>query len=344
MLKDKTLDFIARMPKVELHLHLEGTIQPTTAIELMRRNQAKNAPQTVEELLKIYDFQDLSHFVRAMKIVSNHITQLQDLKRVCSEMLAECARQNIRYLEFDCALQKYIDLGMPLCDVVDVLDQAVHAAEERYGILSRMVVNLQRSHGDQKTADLVKAVARLHHPLIVGIGLSGDETQYPQKEFINTFALAKEAGLHRTVHAGEALGSQSVWDALELLHAQRIDHGTHAIEDDRLVRHLIDTQIPLTQCLTSNLRLNIVSAVKHHPFARFFHSGVLVTLNTDDPQIFQTSLTGEYELAYQTFAFSEQDLQRIAQNGIKASFLPDETKAILVQQMEQNVLADCGKN
>ncbi|NLP11199.1 adenosine deaminase [bacterium] len=343
-MKDKTLDFIARMPKVELHLHLEGTIQPTTAIELMRSNQVENAPRTVEELLKIYDFQDLSHFVRAMKIVSNHITRLQDLDRVCSEMLAECARQNIRYLEFDCAVQKYIDLGMPLTDVVAVLDRAVHAAEKRYGILSRMVVNLQRSHGDQKTADLVVAVARLNHPLIVGVGLSGDETQNPQKEFINTFAIAKEAGLHRTVHAGEALGSQSVWDALELLHAQRIDHGTRAVEDERLVRHLVDTQIPLTQCLTSNLRLNIVSAAELHPFAFFLHSGVLVTLNTDDPQIFQTSLTQEYALAYQTFGFSEQELRRIAQNGINASFLPEATKGQLRQQMEQNISADCGEN
>ncbi|HPN33178.1 MAG TPA: adenosine deaminase [bacterium] len=344
MLKDKTLDFIARMPKVELHLHLEGTIQPTTAIELMRRNCAKNAPRTVEELLKIYDFQDLSHFVRAMKIVSNHITRLEDLDRVCSEMLEECARQNTRYLEFDCALQKYIDLGMPLSDVVAVLDRAVQAAEVRYGILARMVVNLQRSHGDEKTANLVKEIARLNHPLIVGVGLSGDETQYPQKEFINTFAIAREAGLRRTVHAGEALGSQSVWDALELLHAQRIDHGTRAIEDERLVRHLVDAQIPLTQCLTSNLRLNVVSAVKRHPFALFFHSGVLVTLNTDDPQIFQTSLTGEYELAYRAFGFSEQELQRIAHNGIKASFLPEEARGHMLQRMEPIALADCEKN
>lgn len=344
MSKNKMLDFIAQMPKVELHLHLEGTIQPTTAIELMRRNRAKNAPRTVEELLKIYDFQDLSHFVRAMKIVSNHITQLQDLERVCSEMLAECARQNILYLEFDCALQKYIDLGMPLNDVVAVLDQAVHAAEAQYGILSRMVVNLQRSHGDQKTADLVQAVALLNHPLIVGVGLSGDETQYPQKEFVNTFALAKEAGLNRTVHAGEALGSQSVWDALELLHAQRIDHGTRAIEDDRLVRHLVDTQIPLTQCLTSNLRLNIIAAANQHPFVHFFHSGVLVMLNTDDPQIFQTSLTAEYELAYRTFAFSEKELQRIAQNGVIASFLPEETKGRLLERMERNISAEVGEN
>lgn len=321
MTEENTLEFIGRMPKVELHLHLEGTIQPTTAIELMHRHQAVNAPQTVTELLNLYNFQDLTHFVQAMKIVSNHITTLEDLHRICGEMLVELVRQNVKYIEFDCALQKYVDLGWPLLDVITVLEKAVQEAQACYGIMAGLVVNLQRSHGAEKTAHLVEAVCKLAHPFIRGIGLSGDETKYPQREFTRAFAIAREAGLHRTVHAGEAMGSQSVWDALSLLHAERIDHGTRSIEDPKLVRHLIEKQIPLTQCLTSNKRLNIVAEVSQHPFQLFFRSGVLVTLNTDDPQIFQSSLTDEYQLAFQTFSLSHDELRRIVLNGVRACFL-----------------------
>jgi adenosine deaminase len=337
-MENKTLDFIKRMPKVELHLHLEGTIQPATAIELMHRNKAKDAPRTVEELRRLYRFQDLTRFVQAMKTVSNHIVTLKDLNRVCGEMLSELAAQKVRYVEFDCALQKYVDLGLSLSQVVASLENAILDAQSRYNIQARMVVNLQRSHGSDKTARLVENVVKLNHPMIVGFGLSGDETIFPQKDFIRAFATAKEAEMHRTVHAGEALGCQSVWDALLLLNAERIDHGTRAIEDSKLVHYLIDNKIPLTQCLTSNIRLNIVSDIAHHPFNLFFRSGVAVTLNTDDPQIFQSTLTHEYELAAAAFALTCEEISQIVLNGIRAAFLPVIEKNNLLNVIEAELL------
>jgi adenosine deaminase len=331
--KDRTLDFIRKMPKVELHVHLEGAIQPTTAIELMQRNKAQQAPETPAELHQIYSFTDLTHFVQAMKTVTNHLVRLEDLYRVCREMLLDLSSQNVRYVEFDCALQKYIDLGMELTDIVQVLQRASREMEATVAIKSRLVVNLQRSHGSQKTAQLVQSVLKLDNPFIVGIGLSGDESLHPQNGFVSAFTLARESGLHRTVHAGEAMGPDSVWDALHNLHAERIDHGTRAIEDPNLLRYLIDTRIPLTQCLSSNVRLHVVPDIKNHPFGRFFHEGVAVTLNTDDPQIFEVSLTSEYELAYHTFQFTTQELAHIAIQGAMASFLPQDEKQQLVQAM-----------
>lgn len=337
MNKDRTLDFIRKMPKVELHVHLEGAIQPTTAIEIMQRNKAQHAPQTPEELHQLYSFTDLTHFVRAMKTVTNHLVRLEDLYRVCREMLENLARQNVRYVEFDCALQKYIDLGMDLQEIVTVLQNASAEMKEAVGIQSRMVVNLQRSHGSQKTAQLVQSVLRLDNPFIVGIGLSGDESLHPQNGFVSAFALAREAGLHRTVHAGEAMGPDSVWDALHNLHAERIDHGTRSAEDANLLKYLVETRIPLTQCLSSNVRLHVVKDIRQHPFARFYRQGVAVTLNTDDPQIFEVSLTSEYELAYHAFEFTTRDLAQIALQGAMASFLPQEEKKQLLHTMRSEL-------
>lgn len=337
MIDQNILEFIKQIPKVELHLHLEGAIQPGTAIELMKRNQAPNAPQTVAELLDLYNFHDLTHFVQAMKIVSNHIRTLDDLHRVCTEMLSDLAQQNVRYVEFDCAMQKYLDLGIALPDLIAVLDNAMAEAEARYHLKSRLLVNLLRHHGAQKTETLVKDILDINHPRIVGIGLSGDETLYPQKDFQNTYNIALQGGLHRTVHAGEAVGPDSVWDAIRLLHAQRIDHGTRSFEDSSLMKFLVDTKIPLTQCLTSNYRLNVVSDLKHHPFFSFLQAGILVTLNTDDPQIFQSSLTREYELAALNFGISFAQIKQIVLNGVQASFLPDAEKKALAQEMNRQI-------
>jgi adenosine deaminase len=327
------------MPKVELHVHLEGAIQPTTAIELMQRNKAQQAPKTPAELHQLYSFTDLTHFVRAMKTVSNHLVRLEDLHRVCREMLQTLAAQNVRYVEFDCALQKYIDLGFALADIVQVLQQASEEMVAAAGIKSRLVVNLQRSHGSMKTAQLVQSVLDLNNPFIVGIGLSGDESLHPQNGFTAAFVLARDAGLHRTVHAGEAMGPDSVWDALNNLHAERIDHGTRAIEDANLLRYLVETKTPLTQCLSSNIRLHVVPDIRNHPFGRFFREGVAVTLNTDDPQIFEVDLTSEYELAYNTFQFTTQELAHIAVQGAMASFLPQEEKQHLVRSMRAELTA-----
>ncbi len=329
MIDQKMMDFIRQIPKVELHLHLEGAIQPGTAIELMQRNKSSDVPQTVGEVLQLYNFRDLPHFVKAMKIVSDHMRTADDLYRVCSEMLAELAGQNVRYVEFDCALQKYLDLGAELPALLEVLDKAMTEGEAHHAIKSRLVVNLLRHHGAEKIEKLIKEILEINHPRIVAIGLSGDEVSYSQKDYQQAFDQACEAGMHRTVHAGEGMGPASVWDAIHFLHAERIDHGTRAMEDAALVKFLADKQIPLTQCLTSNIRLNIVADLAHHPFYRFLQSGVVVTLNTDDPQIFQSTLTHEYELACSQFSLSRAQIKQIVLNGVAASFLPFAEKMAL---------------
>ena len=166
----------------------------------------------------------------------------------------------------------------------------------------------------------------LNDDFIVGIGLSGDETSHPAALFKEAFQLAEQNGLKRTVHAGEAVGPESVWDAIRVLNANRIDHGTRAREDATLVRYLKESKIALTQCITSNLRLGVVRGIDDHPFRDYYDDGLVVTLNTDDPEVFHTSLTREYFLTAKYFGFCVADLEEIMLNGMRASFLPDNLK------------------
>jgi len=325
------IDFLRRMPKVELHLHLEGAIEPATAIDLMRRNGADYVPASSLDLERLYRFENLTQFVTALRSVSNHIQRLEDLQRITRELLESLISQNVRYIEFDCAVQKYLDLGFSLSEILAALHECTREAAAR--IEARLVINLQRSHGPQKTAELVERIAAIDHPLVAGIGLSGDESLYPQQDYRRAFDLAREARLHRTVHAGEARGPESIRDALDLLHAERIDHGTRAIEDPRLVDRLREEQIPLTQCLSSNLRLNIIPDLHSHPFPLFLRQGLVVALHTDDPHVFGITLSGEYHLAQTGFSLTRDEIRRIVFNGVQAVFLPADRREELRRHM-----------
>lgn len=321
------------MPKVELHLHLEGSIRPQTALDLMKRNHVNTTTRSSDEVRSLYRFENLGEFVEGMRVVSDNLRHLDDLCRVTRELLQSLIEQNIRYVEFDCAVQKYIDLGFPLADIIDTLYACAQEMTAKHSFQAYLVVNLLRSHSPERALRLVEDVIALAHPFIVGIGLSGDENKYSPEPFREAFLLAKKANLHRTAHAGEVQGPESIWKAIRFLDVDRIDHGTNAYRDDSLVEYLIDHKIPLTQCLTSNLKLRVVKGIKSHPFGKFNRRGVSVTLNTDDPQVFGTSLTDEYLLAATAFDLDARQIMKIVLNGVEASFLKDEMKHQLREEM-----------
>ncbi len=319
------------MPKVELHCHLEGSIRPDTAIYMMKRNNVPGIPDRADQIHSLYRFTNLTEFVDGMKTVSNNIRELDDLIRITDELLESLIEQKVTYVEFDCAIQKYLALGHTLEHIIDAIHKQTLQSGVKDHIETRLVINLLRSMGPEAALDAIEQVHELNHPFVVGIGLSGDEGKFPQHLFTKPFARALELGMHRTVHAGEAMGPQSIWDALTLLHAERIDHGTMAIEDESLLDLLSKKQIPLTQCITSNVRLNIVRNLKEHPFGYFLNRGILITLNTDDPQVFNTTITSEYLLAAETFHLNVDQLMQISRNGIKGSFLSPSSKEKILQ-------------
>ncbi|MBD3377396.1 adenosine deaminase [candidate division KSB1 bacterium] len=332
MVNDNLVAFIRDMPKVELHCHLEGSIRPDTAIYMMKRNNVPGIPDHADQIHSLYRFTNLSEFVDGMKTVSNNIREIEDLIRITDELLESLIEQNVTYVEFDCAIQKYLALGHKLEHIIDAIYKQTLQSGVKDRIETRLVINLLRSMGPDAALETIEHVHELNHPFIVGIGLSGDEGKYPQHLFTHPFERAMELGMHRTVHAGEAVGPQSIWDALNLLHAERIDHGTMAIKDETLLETLTKDQIPLTQCITSNVRLNIVKDITEHPFGDFLNRGILITLNTDDPQVFNTTLTSEYMLAANTFHLTVDQLMQISRNGIKGAFLTLQSKKRILQK------------
>jgi aminodeoxyfutalosine deaminase len=324
-------EFIKKSPKAELHLHLEGSIRPQTAVELIRRYNPDSPNLSKRQVNNFYSFNSLPEFISGMRTVSQNIRTLKDLERVTGELIDSLHAQNVRYVEFDCALQKYLDRGFNLDDIVE----SIYESTQHHSLVAKMIVNLQRDHDPDNALTLVQNAAKLNHPFIVGVGLSGDETRYPPHLFSYVFDFAREVGFHLTAHAGEAAGVESIWGALKHLKIERIDHGTRAIEDEKLIAHLVEHQISLTQCLTSNIKLNVVDSIDDHPFGYFYRRGIPVTLNTDDPEVFQVSLTQEYKLAGESFDLSEEDMEKIVLNTIDASFADKELKAKLDTEIRE---------
>ncbi len=316
-------EFIKNMPKVELHVHLEGSIRPDTASYLFNCNHQNVDPIHIKGL---YRYGNLKNFIRGMQKVSDNIKTPDHLGRIARELLETLALQQVMYVEFDCALQKYKNLGLSIKEILDTIYKNVIEAKEHYQIESRMIVNLQRSFGAQSAMDLVQEIVKLDHPLVVGIGLSGYENTGSMAEFRQVYKFAKQNNLSCTVHAGEIGGPESIWQAITKLEIDRIDHGTQAIQDELLVEYLVKNNIPLTQCLTSNVKLNVCENLQDHPFPQFYNKGVMVTLNTDDPEVFGVSLTGEYQKAASYFNLREKDMMNIVLNGLKASFMNDDEK------------------
>ncbi len=330
------IEFINHIPKVELHLHLEGSIRPVTALELFYRQNPDTPQIDYNELYKLYRFDSLGEFVTGMQRITNNIQSIEDLQRITVELMDSLCKQNVYYVEFDCAVQKYLDIGFSLDVIIDSIYSVVKNIQRQNKIKANLNINLLRGHGPEKAEQLVEQIVALNHPFIRGIGLSGDETAVKQQEFTHAFHLAREGGLHRTAHAGESMGAHSIWDAIHYLQVERIDHGTRAIEDTQLMDYLALYHIPLTQCLTSNIRLKVVKSYEQHPFAEFLKRGICVTLNTDDPHVFDITLTGEYQLAATTFNLNMMDMRQIVFNSIQASFMTDDEK----KRMEQLIAAD----
>jgi len=320
------LEFINLMPKVELHLHLEGTIHPETVLDLFLHKNPGTRQIDYNELKKYYRFDNLREFINGMQRITNNIQSPKDLQRITFELLETLVQQHVCYVEFDCAIQKYIDLGYSLEQIVEMVYKTVDDFTQSHEIKVNMNVNLLRIHGPGKAEKLVKKIVEMKHPFIVGIGLSGDETLGSHQLYAKAFQIAKEANLHRTAHAGEALGAESIWNAIKYLDVERIDHGTRAIEDEHLVDYLIQNNIPLNQCISSNVKLKVVNNFIEHPFFTFLKSGVCVTLNTDDPQVFDITLIDEYLLAAKTFELTPFDLKQIVLNSVEATFLSPQEK------------------
>jgi aminodeoxyfutalosine deaminase len=325
-------DFIAGLPKAELHVHHVGSASPRIVSELAARHPG-TVPSDLDELRAFYTFRDFAHFIEVYLAVVDLVREPEDVRLLTYEVAGEMAAQQIRYAEMTLTPYTSVQAGVPIEAFVEAVEDARVAAERDLGIRLRWIYDIPGEFGlpaAEATLDYA-----LHHapPTLVGFGLGGPEVGVPRPQFQDVFAQARAAGLHSVPHAGETTGPQTVWDALELLGAERIGHGTSSVQDERLLAYLAERQVPLEVCPTSNIATRAVDTLEHHPIRQMYDAGVLVTLNSDDPPMFGTNLNREYEIAAALLDLDRAGIAELAGNAVRASFMADPDKAALLAQI-----------
>jgi adenosine deaminase len=312
------------MPKAELHVHLEGAIQPETLLALARRNGVTLPADTVEGLRSWYTFTNFAHFVEIYLAVSACIRSPDDIELIAREFLADQAAQNIRYSEVTyTAFTHYHFKGLPFRDQLAALNRARVWAEHALGVTSGLVIDIPRSISADDGLLVADWAIEGMGDGVVALGLGAAEIGNPPEKFVAAFERARAAGLSSVPHAGETVGPESIWGALRALGAVRIGHGVRCIEDGALVAELRERQIPLEVCPTSNVCLGVAPSIAEHPLPRLIEAGLYVTLNSDDPPMFNTSLTDEYLATARAYSWGAAELEHLALNAVRAALLPE---------------------
>jgi aminodeoxyfutalosine deaminase len=328
-------DFIREMPKVELHVHLEGSIRPATVLTLAECNGVALPADDLEGLREFYRFTDFDHFIEVYFTVSGCLKTVSDFSLIAYEFGADMARQNIRYAEVTFTPNtNVVNSGLPFDEILAGLNDGRIRANADYGVEFQWVLDIVRNDPPSRHQVAEWAAGAIDRG-VVGFGLGGTEPGHPSEWFVDAYAVAREAGLHSVPHAGEIVGPESVWSAIRRLAAERIGHGVRSVEDPALVDYLREHQIPLEVCPTSNLCLGVYPSYEEHPIRQLWEEGVYVTLNSDDPPMFDTDLVQEYQVLADRLGFSASELEQLSLNALLASFLPHERKAALAQEFRR---------
>ncbi|MGO9231412.1 MAG: adenosine deaminase [Bryobacteraceae bacterium] len=301
-------DFAAQIPKAELHLHLEGSVDAETLHEL-------DPATPLEELRALYHYADFNAFLKTFGAVVTRLARPEDYALVTRRLLERLAAQNVRYAEIIIAAGVVLWKKQEFGPIFDAIDDAAHGSPVKV----RWILDAVRQFGVEPAMEVAQLAAARQDRGVVAIGIGGSEERGPAEWFQDVFAFAKSAGLHLTAHAGEGTSPESVWEALAL-GAERIGHGIAAVRDPGLLRHLRDRDIPLEISITSNLVTGVVKRLEDHPVRALYDAQVPIVLNTDDPAMFGCTLTDEYRLAARAFGFSEAELKGIAENGFRYAF------------------------
>ena len=329
---------IVAMPKAELHVHLEGTVRAETLRALAARHGVDLPAADDEQLRRFYEFRDFPHFIDVFRTVCECLREPNDFERVVLDLGEEAARQNIRYLEVFFSPEPHVRRrGISFEAMLGGMNAGRAEVRRRHGIEMRWIADGVRDadSGGFSVTQTVEWLKRLAPDQgVLGLGLGGNEVGYPPAPFAEAFVAARRAGLRVVAHAGETTGPETIWATIKELGAERIGHGIRAIEDDELVAYLTETGIPLEVCPTSNLRTGVVASADAHPFRALDDAGVFVTVNSDDPPMFGTTLTDEYRFLVRHFGYDADGIERIALNAVRASFLPPDDKARLLSEFE----------
>lgn len=326
-------EFIRRLPKAELHLHIEGTLEPEMLLELGRRNGVDLPCSTAEECRAQYRFSDLQHFLDIYYEGVNVLVTEQDFHDLTQAYVRRVAADGARHVEVFFDPQSHVPRGVPFEDVVGGITRALREGEAELDLSYRLIMCFLRDRPPAEAMEMLE-LAMPHRDVIAGVGLDSAEVGHPPAEFAEAFEKARAAGFVAVAHAGEEGPPEYITEALDVLKVRRIDHGVAAIHDPALQRRLAEAGIALTMCPLSNLELQVTPDLAKHPLKRLLDAGLVVTVNSDDPAYFDGYLLGNYVAVQKALGLSHADLAQLARNSITASLLPDARKAELIAEID----------
>lgn len=335
MNKTEFKKFIKAVPKAELHLHLEAVIS-MNGIKKLYKNK-NGIEMQLEEQDALFSYEDLNGFIQAFLKVQSLFSSVEDFYLVFDELEKYLAENNIVYSEVFFAPSAFLKMGFSYEEMIKVFHEKISEIKENKGITVKLLMDVSRTFGCENAMKNYNLLKQFPCEDIIGIGLGGAESKGPAKDFAPVYEQAIKDGFKVVAHAGEDVGPESIWDAINFLHVQRIGHGVTAIQDEKLMEELIKTQLPVEICITSNtFTKKIVKEAKDHPIRQFFDKGMLVTVNTDDPVFFKTTLLDELWICHKNLKFTMEEIKKLIENSFEASFLSAEEKKAYIAEVQKS--------
>jgi adenosine deaminase len=334
--------WLERIPKVELHLHLEGAIPPEALWRLIGKYGGDATVPDFPALLDRFRYRDFGHFLEVWTWKNGFLREYEDFTFIAEAVARDLARQHIVYAEAYFSPGDFRRAGLATQKLAAAIRFGLaRVSEIRIGLIGDLI----RDHGPVVGGRTLRELAEVRDQGVIGIGIGGSEHEYPPEPYAEVYREARALGFHTTAHAGEAAGPESIWGALRALEVDRIGHGTRALEDESLVERLAQERTPLEMCPLSNVRTGVVRSIAEHPVATYLNRGLQVTINTDDPALFGNSLADEFEVLCRAFDLQGRDIRRLTANAVDATWLPPpEKEALRARVLEDPVWATAAKS
>lgn len=318
--------FIQDLPKVELHLHIEGSLEPELLFELAQRNNIDIPYESPQELRKAYEFEDLQSFLDIYYQGANALRTEQDFYDLTWAYLERCKADNVIHTEIFFDPQTHTDRGIEFETVINGIHRAMQDGNEQLGITSQIIACFLRHLSEESAIETLQSIIK-HQDKIIGVGLDSSELGHPPEKFKRAFQQAKDAGLLTVAHAGEEGPAQNIVDSVEMLSVSRVDHGVRCVEDESLMEALIESKMPLTVCPLSNIKLCVFDEMEQHNIVDLLRKGVAVTINSDDPAYFGGYMTDNFMAVSNAHPMTKSELAQFTINAINASFISEALKA-----------------
>ena len=328
------IELIQALPKAELHVHIEGTFEPELMFAIAQRNQIQIPYQSVEEVKQAYNFHNLQSFLDIYYAGANVLVYEQDFYDLAWAYFEKCAEDKVVHTEMFFDPQTHTERGVEFATVIAGLKRACQDAQQKLGISSQLIMCFLRHLSEEKAFETLEQALPFKDE-IIAVGLDSSEVGHPPAKFERVFAKAREAGFLIVAHAGEEGPPEYVWEALDLLKVNRIDHGVRSEEDKQLMARLIAEKMPLTVCPLSNLKLCVVNDMKEHNICRLLQQGVHVTVNSDDPSYFGGYMNDNFIAIQQALDLSNEELKQLAINSFEASFISDQEKQKWIAEIKK---------